>query len=443
VSSPPSTPVARDELDAEVQPVGSGESQANETAGVQRFFWLLLIIVGYIGVYLCRKNLSVAMPLLQERFQATRAELGLIASYSTIAYAAGKFIFGILVDRVGGRTGFIWSLLVVAVMAIAGGFANSLAMLTIFYSLNRFAGAASWPAMVKLTPEWFKGKDLPFAISVLSLSFVVGGAIATLFAGMVLQWSNNNWRAVMAVPAIAPILCVLLALWFLPKPRVKTSSAAAASDHAQSKSAGKIASLIRLRSFWVICGLSFVLTLLREAFNTWTVDFIKTRGGPEVSNQVAAFLSTPFDLFGALGILTVGWFYGRLHNTARRILLFVMLTALGSLILFLPYLFEWGLAAVTVAIGLIGFLIYGPYSLLGGTLSVEVQGAKSAGTVSGFVDGIGYVAAILAGAQFGKIVDIGGYSAGFRALAGLAFIAAFLCFALYGRSPESTRKASV
>jgi hypothetical protein len=47
------------------------------------------------------------------------------------------------------------------------------------------------------------------------------------------------------------------------------------------------------------------------------------------------------------------------------------------------------------------------------------------------VDGVGYFAGILAGAQFGKMVDRTGYTHGFELLAGLAFASAFICFLLY------------
>jgi len=56
------------------------------------------------------------------------------------------------------------------------------------------------------------------------------------------------------------------------------------------------------RKFCVVLALSFTLTLLRETFNFWTVDFIHTEGGRGVSNAVAAFLSTPFDVCGALAL---------------------------------------------------------------------------------------------------------------------------------------------
>ncbi len=393
-----------------------------------RYLWLGSLVAGYIGIYLCRKNFSVAVPLLQEHFNASRAEIGAIASYSTIAYAIGKFAFGPIVDRFGGRAGFLTALFAVAMMGLAGGMAPTLGVLTIFYSANRLAGSAGWPAMVKLTPLWFQGAQLPFAMALLSLSFVAGGAFATVFAGMVAQWSGGSWRAVMAAPSLV-LLALMFACWrIIPRPEAPPPGTA-------KKIRGPIdwvsfLGLFKSPQFGIVCALSFTLTLLRETFNTWTVDFIKTQGGKEVSNQIAAFLSTPFDILGAVGILTVGWFYGRLQNRSRKWLLCGMLTLLAALIFNLPNLFNMGLGVVTAAIGVIGFLTYGPYSLLAGTLSYEVGGKKSIGAVSGMVDGVGYLAGVLAGAQFGRLVDVGGYQLGFKALAGLAIMSAALCLLL-------------
>ena len=68
-------------------------------------FWVMM--VGYIGYYLCRANLSAAFPLLEQEFNYTNTQLGLIASLSEIAYAFGKFINGPLADRLGGRRIFL------------------------------------------------------------------------------------------------------------------------------------------------------------------------------------------------------------------------------------------------------------------------------------------------------------------------------------------------
>lgn len=62
----------------------------------------LVMLIGYMGYYLCRGNLAAAFPLLSETFGYTNSQLGLLAFYSELAYAAGKFINGPLGDKVGG-----------------------------------------------------------------------------------------------------------------------------------------------------------------------------------------------------------------------------------------------------------------------------------------------------------------------------------------------------
>ena len=394
--------------------------------------WLGTLILGYIGVYLCRKNFSVALPMIQAELGVSRAELGLVASMSTIAYAAGKFIFGPVIDRVGGRVCFLGSLLLVAAFAVAGGLVPSLGLLTVVYSANRFAGSAAWGSMVKLVPGWFSARGLPLAMAWLSLSFVFGGVCAVVLAGQIAEWSGNNWRWVMAGPAVVLMLILVWCWWVLPSNTVQ-----AQANSSRGLSEGfrmrQIPALLRIRQFWVVCALSFTLTLLRETFNVWTVDFFKTEGGAEMSNRMAAFLSTPFDACGAVGIVVLGWLFGRLGPRGRMRVLCGMLLAVASLLVLMPVLSSWGLWAVSVAIGAIGFLAYGPYSLLAGILSVEIRGPAYVATVAGVVDGVGYVAGFMTGHTFGLILDYGGYQLGFQFLAVLSVISAVLCLFLYSR----------
>jgi len=71
----------------------------------------------YIGIYLCRKNFSVANPLIRQALGLNKEQIGEVASYSTMAYMIGKFVFGPVIDRVGGRSVFLLSLFGVAVLA--------------------------------------------------------------------------------------------------------------------------------------------------------------------------------------------------------------------------------------------------------------------------------------------------------------------------------------
>ena len=412
----------------------AGEARATRS---QSYLWLGTLVVGYIGIYLCRKNLSVAIPMLERSFHVSREQIGAVASVSTIAYAAGKFMFGPVIDRLGGRFCFFASLLLVAVFGAIGGLASSVSALVLWYSLNRLAGSAAWGSMMKMVPDWFAPRDLSFASGLLSLGFVFGGVCATLLAGQIAAWSSNNWHAVMTLPSIALLVIVAVNWLILPKRPKKGRAAVAEAKPKSSFDWHQVLLLFKIRQFWIVCGLSFTLTLMRETFNTWTVDFFKTQGGAEVSTRMAAFMSTPFDALGAVGIVALGWVFGRIGRKSRMRLLFVILVLLTVLLFYLPSFFRHGLWLPTLAVAMVGFLGYGPYSLLAGVLAVEIRGKEYVGTVAGIVDGVGYIAGILAGQEFGRIVDTGGYELGFRCLALLTLISAVLCLFLYPRERQA------
>jgi OPA family glycerol-3-phosphate transporter-like MFS transporter len=405
------------------------------------YLFLGTLVAAYIGVYLCRKNLAVAVPLLQKSWGLNKEQVGTINSASTIAYACGKFFFGPITDRLGGRTALLGSMALVALFGACGAFAPSLAILTVIYSANRLFGSASWGATLKLVPEWFGPVKLAFACGLLSLSFVFGGALAVSFAGLIARMTHDSWPAVLGLPSIVLVVLTVLCASILPRP-TKRRAAAAAGPKSSTFSLRRTLDLFRERKFLVVVALSFTLTLLRETFNFWTVDFIRTEGGSTVSSAVAAFLSTPFDLCGAAGIVLMGWVFGRLQPSGRQRLLVVILGSLALLLAVLPELFHFGLWVLAAGVGLIGFLVYGPYSLLGGVLSVEVRGKEFAATVSGLVDGTGYIAGILSGTVFGRLLMIGGYRLGFEAMAGLTLIAAVLCCFLYRGSAAVASSAA-
>ncbi len=186
--------------------------------------------------------------------------------------------------------------------------------------------------------------------------------------------------------------------------------------------------MVESRSFRAVSALSFALILLRETFNDRTLGFIKTEDGAGLSNRVAAFLSTPFDLCGAAGILVAGRMAGRFPAKTQRWILVSGLGLLCGPLIARPYLIPFRLTAIVPSIGLIGFLTLGPYSLLAGYFSVRLQGPACAATVAGLADSSGYFAGILAGSPFGWLLDCGGYTLGFQVLAVINLVSAGRCF---------------
>jgi sugar phosphate permease len=279
---------------------------------------------------------------------------------------------------------------------------------------------------------------------VLSLSFIGGGTLAVVLSGFIGHLTHDSWRAILAMPSIVLAVIALITWARLPKSSssqpIRDGQAAASAR----VSARRILSLFSEKQFLILLGLSFTLTLVRETFNFWTVDFIRTEAGPSLSNSVASFLSTPFDLCGGAGIVLMGWGFGKLGRPARRKLVVAILLGLTMVLVALPLLFRLGVWLLAAGIGLVGFLVYGPYTLLGGVLSLEVRGKEYAATVSGLVDGSGYFAGLLSGFFFGRLLMLGGYRLGFQVMASLTLVAAGLaCFLYRERKRQPAARAAL
>ena len=418
-------------LNALAAPLPFGEvpsQQTEETPKSRAAVQLGCVILGYIGVYLCRKNFAVAVPMLQTDFSASKTQIGAIDSYATLAYMLGKLFWGPnLVDRFGGRICFFIVLFGVAVFCGASAFSTTLTMLGACYMANRFFGAGGWASMVKQVPDWFPARHMSLALAFLSLSFVFGGVCALLLAGKVAAVSGNNWRVVMGFPSF--VLLGIIGICWLVLARDKKN--VEISSHPKSEwRFSRVLELAKIPQFWMVCCLSFTLTITRETFNVWTVDFLKTDGGGHMSTQMAALLSTPFDAMGAVGILALGWLLDRLSAGRRKWLLFSILMCVAVLIFSLPMLVHKQLWMAVTAIGLIGLLSYGPYSLCAGVLSLEIRGKDFVASVAGLVDASGYLAGIISGYIFGRVLDHGGYTLGFHCLGIITVGGALLCLGL-------------
>lgn len=379
--------------------------------------------VGYVGIYLCRKNLSVAVPLLQPYFHATKQQIGNIASAGTLAYATGKLLNGPIVDRIGGRGGFLAALAAVAVFGGLTAFAPSLGVVTALYAANRFAGAGGWGAMVKIVPTWFGTSRTASVIAIMSLSYVLGGVAALLVARQIVAL-GGGWQAVMGGPAIVAALvlggCALI---------VREGPLCARTEQTSRASREAFLALVRNRRFLVACGISFAVTLMREAINNWSVDFLVDAQGEKGSVAKAALGSIGFDLAGAVAILVNGFIYDRLSERGRGRLMAINLALLAIVLAVLPMASSVNLWLGAALLGAVGLLVYGPFSLLSGVIAVETGGARLAATAAGIIDGVGYLAAILAGSVLGHLIDVGGYRLGFGVLAALVGASVVLALA--------------
>ena len=79
-----------------------------DTAEVKRLYqhWrmrtLYSMVIGYAIFYFCRKNLSIANPVIREELGMSATEMGLVLAVHSIVYGVSKFLSGIVADRGSG-----------------------------------------------------------------------------------------------------------------------------------------------------------------------------------------------------------------------------------------------------------------------------------------------------------------------------------------------------
>ena len=122
--------------------------------------------------------------------------------------------------------------------------------------------------------------------------------------------------------------------------------------------------------------------------------------------------------------MLAGWLSDRLHRGGRAAIITIGLV-LGGITLFAIGAVRAGDASRGVfLVGLAGFLLIGPYSYLAGAISLDFGGSRGAASACGIIDGVGYLAGIMAGDTLARVVGAWGWPTAFRALAVVAWAAA-------------------
>ena len=83
---------------------------------------IIASMIGYALFYFVRKNLSIAMPAMQEDLGITKGDLGLFLTLHGLLYGVSKFANGFIGDRVNARYFMVTGLVLSAVCNILFGF---------------------------------------------------------------------------------------------------------------------------------------------------------------------------------------------------------------------------------------------------------------------------------------------------------------------------------
>jgi sugar phosphate permease len=412
----------------------------------RQIFTVLLLFGGYAALYFCRADLSVATPLLIEELKSrgvgqdeATVRMGTIASLGILSYAFGKLFLGGLGDFWGGRVNFLIGLAGAIVFTLLFAATGLIPVFTVAWVGNRLTQSLSWAGLIKVSSKWFNYSSYGTVIGILSVSYLVGDAVARQLMGALIH-HGFGWRALFYFAAAVAAALFIISFLFLRESRAGLGFEEARTNplnlFAQSESRPpSVAALLRplflSPGFQLICLLSFGCTIVRETFNIWTPVYLRDYLGYNAGD--AAGLSAIFPGVGVISVLIMGWLSDRLGVTGRALLMFVGLGATAAALLGLMSIPSGtgGALLPLVAIGVIAFCLLGPYSYLGGAFALDFGGKQGSAFASGMIDGIGYLGGALAGDSVARISVSFGWQGVFVALAAVSALAAAAAGYLY------------
>src|SRR5579872_687771 len=398
-----------------------------------------LLFVGYAALYFCRADLSVATPMLIDELgkrgmpspEAT-IQMGRIASFGVLAYAAGKLFLGGLGDYWGGRVSFLIGLAGATLFTGLFTVGGVLPVFTMAWIGNRLTQSLSWAGLIKVSSKWFDYTSYGGIIGIVSVSYLVGDAVARQCMGLLIH-QGFSWRALFYFAAVVAGVCLLANLLFLRESRASLGFPEAKTNPlnvfhesvSRPQSVGALLwPLLRSRPFQLVCLLSLGCTIVRETFNMWTPFYLQNHLGYSTSD--AAGMSAIFPGVGVVSVLLAGWLSDRLGMNGRSLLLFLGLAAtVATLLLLMSMKPQAGRSVLPlIAIGATAFCLLGPYSYLGGAFALDFGGKQGSAFASGLIDGIGYLGGYVAGESVARIAVSAGWQGVFIALAGVCALSA-------------------
>lgn len=423
--------------------------------------------ITYFAFYLCRANMSVAKSPLKETFDWKDSDVGIVFTALTVMYAIGQFVNGQLADRFGTRLiatlGIVVSVLMnLAVFAVTFFAVPQtadpklvLGAIALFWAVNGFFQAMGWSPMVRVMAHWFEKQRRGHVMGWLGTCYQFGGAfswfLAIFLTGYAVQHWGSDWRAVFWVPAVLFAVVGVYFYWSirnqpedvgLPPVNVETHH-----DTAGLATAGPHVSIVRnvLRTLtnpllWIVALSFLLLDVNRYGYMNWLPGYMKQAGGEPAGLSLAgsfmdAIKICVLPLAGSVGSVVAGWATDRFFGGRRAPVMVVLLVALGLLSILFPYVDPRNTAAITAVLALIGFCTYGPHILMVGHAAQDFGRKSGAAGAAGFIDGLGYIGASLAGWPVGVIIDRCGNTCAFVSLGVAALLGAALAAVIWRVKP--------
>src|SRR5216684_4064274 len=167
---------------------------------------LLVLATAQLMVVLDATIVNVALPHIQRALGFSGSGLEWVVNAYALTFGGLLLLGGRAGDRLGRRRMFIAGLLLFSAASLAGGFANSEALLLTARAVQGAGGALVAPAALALiTTTFAEGPPRTRAFGVYAAMSIAGGAIGLIGGGLLTTYASWRWVLFVNVPIGAAV----------------------------------------------------------------------------------------------------------------------------------------------------------------------------------------------------------------------------------------------
>ncbi|KAJ9438832.1 putative glycerol-3-phosphate transporter 3 [Diplonema papillatum] len=459
-------PVVKDSVHAVVGMAIQDDTELflNQPGFKTKRFWRVLAVtwVTYASFIIARKPFGVVRLDVEREVGLTPLMSSMVDTAFLTTYSIGQLLYSSLKAEYSSRTIITIGLAGAAGCSLLFSMTSSPLLMVFLSGLIGVFSSFGWPSCVSLVTPWLGSKERGQVMGVWGSCQAVGSLAGNWLTASLLLW---GWRSSYVGVFVAVGSCCLLAQvvladhpnhFLLVSPSqwatgvrskdlasttkasldgelaLSPSTDSVHTDPASSKNgftALSVLQLARLPSALDLAMSYFCQKLVRYSLLSWLPYYLTRELG--YSSIVSGYVASSFDFGGVVGSMVSGMFSdcyaGGKRRTASSAIYLLMGTQALLLFALMKPLMKQSMILTSVISAAVGFFLFGCDTLMTGAtlqdLTERLNIAHHAGSLSGFVGGIGSLGAILQGPVTAYLATKYGWTSVFYFLIGVSVLA--------------------
>jgi ACS family hexuronate transporter-like MFS transporter len=362
--------------------------------------------------YIDRQVFAILAPQLQTEIGWSEIEYGYIVTAFQLSYAIGLLLVGKLIDFLGTKKGFILSIIVWSLAAMA----HALARTPVGFGMARLAlgigESGNFPAAIKTISEWFPRKERALATGIFNSGSNIGAIVAPLLVPIIAL--NFGWQAAFIITGFLGFIWLFFWLRLMSRPEEHPRINAAELDLIKADSEESLEKptsiwkIIRTRKVWAIAIGKFLTDPIWWFFLYWLPKFLYSTYGLKL-DKIGLPLIVAY-LIADMGSIGGGWLSSKFLKMGWSINAARKTTLLICAIMVVPIYWASGIDDLWPAVILIGLgmAAHTGWSANMYTLATDFFPKKDMGTVVGFIGMAGAVGGMLMASATGHLLEATG-----------------------------------